>query len=308
MSQESANDAVISTHELTMYYGTHRGIKNVDLVVNRGEVFGFLGPNGAGKTTTQRVLLDVIRPTSGSASIFGLDCRKDGTEIRKRIGYLPGELSLFEGMTGLSFLNTLGSLGTVKPDQAFRKELCERLDLDVTRKIKEYSRGNKQKIGIVAAFMGKPDLLILDEPTTGLDPLKQQTVMDLVREVKEDGRTVFFSSHILNEVQQACDRVGIIREGELVKTESVENLTKQQFKRLQVTLHRPIPAKAFDMEGVTEVKRDGPTVTLEIRESLNAVMTRLLEYGLDDIETQPVTLEEIFLAYYGGPQSGGSDD
>ena len=292
------NDKVIETENLTIYYGKHRGIKNVDLSVEKGEIFGFLGPNGAGKTTTQRVLLDVIRPTSGRATIFGLDCQKEGVDIRKRIGYLPGELSLYPGMKGGNFLDMLASLQENKVEDSYRSQLYERLDLDPNRKMKEYSRGNKQKIGIVGAFMAKPDLLILDEPTTGLDPLIQQIVMELVQETKDDGRSVFFSSHILPEVQEVCDRVGIIREGELIKTELVETLTKQQFKHLHLTLRDSPPADAFAIEGVKETGRDGPMVTLEIRSGLDKVMERALPFGIEDIETPPVSLEEIFLAFY----------
>jgi len=296
---------LIETQDLTVYYGKHRGIINVNLSVEKGEVFGFLGPNGAGKTTTQRVLLDVIRPTSGRASIFGLDCKKDGVAIRKRIGYLPGELSLYPNMRGRHFLHMLASLQEKKVERSYRQGLYERLNLDPTRKMKEYSHGNKQKIGIVAAFMGQPDLLILDEPTTGLDPLVQQIVMELVQEAKDDGRTVFFSSHILPEVQAVCDRVGIIREGQLVKTERVETLTKQQFKRLHLTLRRPPPADVFDIEGVTETGRDGATVRLEIRQGLDRVMETAVPYGIEDIETHPVTLEEIFLTFYDRQNHGG---
>ncbi|MBN2050915.1 MAG: ABC transporter ATP-binding protein [Spirochaetales bacterium] len=299
---------MINTENLTVYYGSHRGIEEVNLEVRQGEVFGFLGPNGAGKTTTERVLLDVLRPTAGKAFIFGLDCRKNGRDIRKRIGYLPGELKLYEHMTGSSYLKMIGSLDQKKPDGAYTEELCERLELDPRRKIKEYSRGNKQKIGVVAAFMGKPDLLILDEPTTGLDPLKQQVVIDLVREVKKEGRTVFLSSHILGEVQAVCDRVGIIREGRLIKTESVEALTSQQFKRLKIRTRKPVPEKAFTMEGVRELQRDpeGREITLEISDRLEEVLRRSLDFGLENLDTQAVTLEEVFLAYYGNGKNGGN--
>ena len=299
-------DHVIETSGLTVYYGRHRGIRNVDLRVERGEVFGFLGPNGAGKTTTQRVLLDVIRPTRGAATVFGLDSRKDGVEIRKRVGYLPGELSLYANMTGIRFLSVMASLEKRAVDPAFRDQLCERLDLDPSRKIKQYSRGNKQKIGVVAAFMAKPDLIVLDEPTTGLDPLIQQIVMELVREVRADGRTVFFSSHILAEVQAVCDRVGIIREGELVRTESVESLTTQHFKRVRFRLRAVPPPDAFAQDGVTEIGRDDRSVTLEVRSDLEQVVKKALSFGLEDFETQPVTLEEVFLAFYGKRENGGN--
>ena len=297
---------LIETHALTVYYGKHRGIQDVDLEVARGEVFGFLGPNGAGKTTTQRVLLDIIRPTRGRAEIFGLDCQREGVAIRKRVGYLPGELSLYPNMRGRDFLSMLASLQEKKVDRAYRRDLFDRLDLDPSRKMKEYSRGNKQKVGIVAAFMGKPDLLVLDEPTGGLDPLVQQTVLDLVRETRDEGRTVFFSSHILPEVQAVCDRVGIIREGELVKTERVETLTRQQFKRVHLTLRQNPPEDHFESEGVRETGRQGSMVTLEVVSNLDGVFERALPFGIEDIETPPVTLDEIFLAFY-DRRNGGRD-
>ena len=289
----------IETHDLTVYYGKHHGVVDVNLEVGQGEVFGFLGPNGAGKTTTQRVLLDVIRPTSGSASVFGLDCRKDGVAVRRRIGYLPGELNLYPNMTGARFLDLFASLQENKVDRAYRDQLAERLDLDTSRKIKEYSRGNKQKIGIVASFMARADLLILDEPTTGLDPLVQQTVLGMVREVRDEGRTVFFSSHILQEAEAVCDRVGIIREGRLIQTERVATLTRQQFRRIHLTLRESPPADAFALPGVTETGRDLSTVTLEVSEGLDRVVQAALPFGIVDIETPPVTLEEVFLAFYG---------
>lgn len=300
-------DNVIATDKLTVYYGEHRGIVDVDLEVEEGEVFGFLGPNGAGKTTTQRVLLDVIRPTRGRATIFGLDCQEEGVAIRKRVGYLPGDLHLYERMRGGEFLDLMASLYAYDVDPAYRRELVERLDLDTARKIKEYSRGNRQKVGLVMAFMGRPDLLILDEPTSGLDPLVQQTVLDLVREARADGRTVFFSSHNLPEVQAVCDRVGIIRQGRLVTTERVETLVRQQFKRLHLTLREVPPDGAFDFEGVTETGRDGRLVMLEVRQNLDRVIEAAAPCGVVDVETLPVTLEEVFLAYYGRANQGNGN-
>jgi ABC-2 type transport system ATP-binding protein len=293
------SERIIETHDLTVYYGKYRGVKNVNLTVERGEAFGFLGPNGAGKTTTQRVLLDVIRPTSGHASIFGLDCRTQGVELRQRVGYLPGELALYKDMRAEEFFRMYEYLRGANGAKGYWRDLAKRLDLDVSRKISNFSRGNKQKVGIVAAFMSKPDLLILDEPTSGLDPLVQQTVMEMVREVKSNGQTVFFSSHILSEVQAVCDRVGIIREGELVATQRVEDLIAAHLKRLNLRFADLPPAGVFNLEGVTEIARDGNSITLEVRANLPQVLARAAQQDIQDIETQTMSLEDIFLAFYG---------
>lgn len=298
------SDYVIETRGLSVFYGKHRGILNVDLKIDKGEVFGFLGPNGAGKTTTQRVLLDVIRPTEGQAFMFGKDCQKDGVAARDRVGYLPGELSLYENMKASQFFKMYFSLQKSNTDRNYWQTLADRLELDTNRRIRELSRGNRQKVGVVAAFMNKPELLILDEPTNGLDPLMQQTVMEIVQEANQHGSTVFFSSHILSDVQTVCDRVGIIREGQLVATERVEDMTRQQFKRLRICFDQLPPEDTFAIEGVTELVRDDQAVELEIRENIGQVMKKAVSFGINDIETIPVTLEEIFLAYYGKGNGG----
>jgi ABC-2 type transport system ATP-binding protein len=290
---------VIETRGLTVFYGKHRGIEEVDLQVEEGEVFGFLGPNGAGKTTTQRVLLDIIRPSAGEARIFGLDCQKEGVTIRKRVGYLPGELSLYSNMKARDFFEMFSALQGHKGGSTYWRSLAERLELDTSRTIREFSRGNKQKVGLVTAFMTRPDLLILDEPTGGVDPLVQQTVMEMVREANQTGCTVFFSSHVLPEVQAVCDRVGIIREGRLVTTERVEALTTQHFKRLRLFFATQPPADAFVSAGVEELERTDQSVLLEVREDLNGILARAVQYQITDIETESVALEDIFLAYYG---------
>ncbi len=296
---------VIETHGLTVFYGRHRGIIDVDLAIHEGEIFGFLGPNGAGKTTTMRVLLDIIRPTRGEATIFGMDCQRDGVAIRRETGYIPGELSLYGGMTGRSFLDMLTRLRGNRTDPRYRRELCERLQFDPSRRIQAYSSGNKRKLGLVMAFMHRPALLILDEPTLGLDPLVAQTVLQIVTEARDDGRTVFFSSHILSEVQAVCDRVGIIREGRLVEVGEVEALTTQPFHRLRLVLRMAPPEDGFDHPGVIERGRIDQEIQLEVRENLEAVLEEALQYGIVDLETHPVTLEEVFLAYYG--EQGGDD-
>ena len=295
---------VIETQGLTVYYGKHRGIKDVDLTVDQGEAFGFLGPNGAGKTTTQRVLLDVIRPTSGRATIFGLDCREQGVELRKRVGYLPGEMALYKDMKASRFFEMYEYLRGANGNKGDWQTLAKRLDLDVSRKISNFSRGNKQKVGIVSAFMNRPDLLILDEPTGGLDPLVQQIVMEMVREVKADGRTVFFSSHILPEVQAVCDRVGIIREGQLVATQRVEDLIAARMSRLTMMFAELPAAGIFDLDGVTEMERTEQSITLEVRENLPQVLALAAQHQIQNIETHNVSLEEIFLDYYGKGNGG----
>ena len=298
------SENIIETDGLTVYYGKHRGIVDVNLSVEKGEIFGFLGPNGSGKTTTQRVLLDVIRPTQGKATMFGLDCQTEGVQARQRIGYLPGELALYSNMKASQFFQMYEYLRTSNGSQGYWQELAKRLDLDTGRKIREFSRGNKQKVGVVSAFMNKPDLLILDEPTGGLDPLVQQTVLEMVRESKAEGRTVFFSSHILSEVQAVCDRVGIIREGKLVTIQRVDDIINQQIKRLKLQFSEMPPADSFTLTGVKELERDDLVVTLEIRENMAEVMRQAAAYGIVDIETQAVSLEEMFLTYYGKQSEG----
>jgi ABC-2 type transport system ATP-binding protein len=302
-----SSEIILQTNDLSVYYGAHRGIKDLNLSVQKGEVFGFLGPNGAGKTTTLRAILDIIHPTRGSVTLFGLESKKNGLSICKRISYLPGELSLYPSMKASYFLNLLGKLQKNKLDEFHLERLLERVDLDPSRKIKEYSHGNKQKIGVVAAFMGKKELIILDEPTIGLDPLVQQTVLELVQEVKEEGRTVFISSHNLKEVQTVCDRVGIIQNGKLIRTEKVETLIKQQLKRLEIDFREEPPPDAFVIEGVKEIGRDGNLIRFEVGQGLDRLMEMAAPYGILDIETKTVSLEEIFLAFY-GPHNKGDEN
>jgi ABC-2 type transport system ATP-binding protein len=300
------NNNVIETQDLTVYYGKHRGIVDVNLTVEKGEVYGFLGPNGAGKTTTQRVLLDVFPPTTGRASVFGMDCQAQGVELRKRIGYLPGELALYTNMKASDFFKMYEYLRGENGSKDYWRELADRLDLDTNRKISQFSRGNKQKVGVVAAFMSRADLLILDEPTGGLDPLVQQTVLEMVREAKADGRTIFFSSHILSEVQAVCDRVGIIRDGQLVATQRVEDLFAQRMNRMDLIFDGLPPVGTFDINGVTELDRRVKTIVLEVRENLPQVLATAAQHNVLDIETHNISLEEIFLAYY-SKENGGKN-
>jgi ABC-2 type transport system ATP-binding protein len=291
--------AVIQTEKLTKSYGAHRGIVDVDLDVHEGEVFGFLGPNGAGKTTTIRTVLDLIRPTSGRAFVFGIESTADPVAIHRRVGYIPGEFTLYDRLTGGQTLDYFGNLrGGI--DRAYQQQLIERFDIDPKRRFKEYSKGNKQKIGLVIALQHKPELLILDEPTSGLDPLIQQSFYQLVREARHDGRTVFLSSHILSEVERTADRVGIIREGRLVKVDSVEGLRDLAHHQVELRFAGPVPTAAFDtLPGVTEVVANDHTLRMRVNGAITPIVRAASQYELLDFVSREPTLEETFLAQYG---------
>jgi len=294
--------AAITTTGLTKDYGSGRGLFDLDLEVEEGEVFGYLGPNGAGKTTTIRLLMGLIHPTAGSASIFGLDCWRQSVEIKKLIGYVPGEPSLDPNLTGGQILEYLGHLrGGV--DQVYLKRLIERLDLDPNRKFRQYSTGNKRKVVLIQAFMHRPRLLILDEPTSGLDPLNQQEFDALVRETRNEGRTVFLSSHVLSEVEKTCTRVGIIRDGRLVRVGGVAEL--KDIKRYEITIAfaQPVPADAFaKLEGVAEVEQlnNGHAVRLAMQGAADAVIKAAANYPVVSLTSYEPSLEDIFLRYYQG--------
>src|SRR5499427_1411122 len=242
--REKRMSAIIQTNQLTKSYGRSRGIIEVTFDIQEGEVFGFLGPNGAGKTTTMRTLMGLLRANSGSATIGGLDCWKESTEVKKLVGYLPGEFSFDPGMRGAQIIEYLGNLrGGV--DQTYLRQLVERLGLDPSKRFREYSHGNKQKVGLIQAFMHRPRLLIMDEPTSGLDPLNQQEFYKMVAEVRAEGRTVFLSSHILPEVEHTCDRVAIIREGRLVKIDHVTALKDIHQYDVEITFAGPVEVSWF---------------------------------------------------------------
>ena len=290
---------VIGTQRLTKMYGPHRGILEVDLAVEAGEIFGFLGPNGAGKTTTMRILLDLIRPTAGRAEVFGIDTARDPVAIHRRVGYLPGEFDLYERLTGADTIRYFANLRR-GVDERYVHELIERLGLDPSRKFGEYSKGNKQKVGLVVALQHRPALLILDEPTAGLDPLVQHTVFELLREATVEGRTVFLSSHIIAEVDRTCDRVAIIREGRLVQVDRIETIRTLAFKHVSLTLSMPSDDGVFDaLPSVSHVERDGPVVTMRVSGPLGAVVEAAAPYGLIDVVTHEPNLEDVFLAHYG---------
>ncbi len=291
--------AVIRTERLTKTYGTHRGIVDVDLEVAEGEVFGFLGPNGAGKTTTIRTLLDLIRPTSGRAFVFEIESSVDPVSIHRRIGYVPGEFTLYDRLTGGQTIEYFGNLrGGVDP--AYRAALIERFDVDPSRKFKEYSKGNKQKIGLVIALQHRPELLVLDEPTSGLDPLIQQSFYSLVREAKDEGRTVFLSSHILSEVERTCDRVAIIREGRLVKVDRTDALRDLAHHQVELRFADGVPAEAFaNLPGVSDVEVVDHTLRMRVFGPITPVVQAAARYELLDFVSREPTLEETFLAQYG---------
>lgn len=293
---------LVETQGLTKRYGSSRGIEEVTFTIAEGEVFGFLGPNGAGKTTTIRTLMGLLRPTAGSAHIGGLDCWGQSVEVKRLVGYLPGELSLDPNLTGGQILEYFGRLrGGV--DQAYLKQLIARMGLDPTRKFRQYSSGNKRKIGIVQAFMHRPRLLILDEPTNGLDPLNQQEFDHMVKEVREDGRTVFLSSHILSEVEQTCSRVAIIREGRLVRVGGVTELKGIKRHEVTITFAETAPAEAFKaVAGVEQVDElpDERTLRLAVSGGLDGVIKVAAQYPVVSLTSQEPSLEDIFLRYYEG--------
>ncbi len=291
--------AVILTQALTKTYGIHRGITELDLDVQEGEIFGFLGPNGAGKTTTMRVLLDLIRPTSGRAEVFGIETTADPVAIHRRVGYLPGEFDLYDRLTGADTLSYFANLrGGV--DRVYVAALIERLDLDPSRRFREYSKGNKQKVGLIVALQHKPDLLILDEPTAGLDPLIQQTFFEIVRETRADGRTIFLSSHIIDEVDRTCDRVAIIREGRLVQVDRIEAIRRLAFHHVELSFTTPVAPAVFEaIDGVSGVVVDGTTARMRVTGPIGAVIAAAAPLGLVDVVSREPNLEDVFLAQYG---------
>ncbi|MFD3166208.1 ATP-binding cassette domain-containing protein [Herpetosiphon sp. NSE202] len=294
---------VVQTTNLCKTYGKNRGIDDLNLQVLQGEVFGYLGPNGAGKTTTIRTILDFIRPTSGNAQIFGLDSQRDSLAIHQKISYLPGELVMYEKMTGSEMLNYFAQLRGNVSQQAI-KQLAERLELDLKRPIRTLSKGNKQKVGLVQAFMGQPELLILDEPTSGLDPLVQQTFYQLVLEAKNAGRTVFLSSHVMSEVEHICDRVGIIRAGKLLAIDTVKALKARARRTLDLYFAQPVEPSAFaHIPNIDDLQVLGNHVHCAVTGSIDQLIKTAAQFELRDLVSQATDLEDIFLAYYKGEVS-----
>ncbi|MGB0114802.1 MAG: ABC transporter ATP-binding protein [Ilumatobacteraceae bacterium] len=293
------DEPAISTNELTKHYGEFQALIGLDLDVRRGEVFGFLGPNGAGKTTAIRTLTDEIRPTTGSATIVGLDCQRESVAIRSHLGYLPGDLAMYPKLTGRETLTYFANLrGGV--DWAYVDTLAERLDADLSKRVGDLSTGNRQKVGLIQAFMNRPDVIIMDEPSTGLDPLVQAEFHVMMREVADDGRTVFLSSHTLSEVQRAADRVAIIRHGVLAAVETIAALQAKALRRIELRFAADIDAERFvHLGGVHDVEVDGTRVALSYSGEMEALLDAIRSGpSLVDISTHDADLEEIFLAYY----------
>lgn len=292
------DEPVIVAAGLSKDYGSGRGLFGLDLEVGRGEVFGFLGPNGAGKSTTMRLLLDLIRPTSGSARVLGLDTRKESLDIRRRVGFLPGDPALYPKLTGRAMLDYLAQLrGGVARN--VRDSLIERFDAELDRPIKELSTGNRQKLGLIQAFMHEPELLILDEPIAGLDPLVQQSFHTLLGEVSAQGRTVFLSSHTLSEVERVTQRLAILRHGRLVVVDSLENLRRVAVQRLEIEFGDEVdPAEFRAIAGVKAVQMSGHVVTINYEGSADAVVKAAAAHEVRAIRPQEDDLENIFLRYY----------
>ena len=285
---------VIETKDLTKYYGKIKGIENLNFSVKKGEIFGFLGPNGAGKTTTIRTLLGLLKPTRGEAYIFGKNIRDNIVEIRSKLGYIPGELALYEHLTGRQFLHYFSSLRNTTLPRL--DELLQVFEIPLDRKIKSYSRGMKQKLGIVQAFMDDPELVIMDEPTSSLDPLLQQKFYDFLLSEKKKGRTMFFSSHILSEVDKICDRVAIIRDGNLVTVENIETLKSKRGKRIRLKI-KENPAR---FRGPRDMKILDGWIEFVATGNLDHWMKEISKFTVVDLEISDFSLEDIFIHYYRG--------
>lgn len=293
-----SSSPAIATRGLTKHYGDVRAVQGLDLEISRGEVFGFLGPNGSGKTTTMRTILDLIRPTSGRASVLGLDSHENAVEIRRHVGYVPGELALYPKLTGRQLLDYFANLrGGV--DWNVVAELAERLQADLGKRIGEYSTGNRQKIGLIQAFMNRPDVLILDEPSIGLDPLVQQELHGILRDAAAEGRTVFLSSHTLSEVERVADRVGIIRKGRLVVVETIDALKAKAIRSVTMDFAGEIDPRIFDgVDGIREAEISGSRATLTFEGSMSEVLRVATSHEIVNLSSAEADLEEIFLTYY----------
>ena len=287
---------VIEVSQLTKYYGKARGIVDLSFDVDEGEIFGFIGPNGAGKSTTIRLLLSLIYPTSGSATIFGKDCIKYGPKLRQEIGYLPSEVFYYDRMKVIDLLKYSASFYPQDSTQRMH-ELAELMELELNRRIEDLSFGNRKKVGIVQGLLHRPKLLFLDEPTAGLDPLMQRKTFQLIREENQRGVTVFFSSHILSEVQRMCNRVAIIKEGRIIEIADIRTLQQNNYKKVRVVAD-DLDAARFDIPGVTNLEHHSGTVRFFYKGDINAILHKVSEITVADVTIEEPTLEEIFMHYY----------
>jgi len=288
--------SIIEVSHLTKYYGKSRGIVDVSFNVEEGEIFGFIGPNGAGKSTTIRLLLSLIHPTSGTGKVFGKDVTTHGPEIRRDIGYLPSEVYYYEGMKVIDLLKYSASFYDCDCKQRM-KELSELMELEMNRRISDLSYGNKKKVGIVQGLLHSPKLLFLDEPTAGLDPLMQRKFFNLIRKENERGVTVFFSSHILGEVQRLCNRVGIIREGKIAEISDIKTLQQNNYKKVRVEAAGVDPT-SFNLPGVTNLQAEDSSVHFFFKGDINTVLQKITSLQVKDVTIEEPTLEEIFMHYY----------
>ncbi|MGG0239918.1 ABC transporter ATP-binding protein [Bacillus rhizoplanae] len=288
---------MLIVQNVTKQFSNGKGLFDVSFQVKEGEVFGYLGPNGAGKSTTIRNLMGFIQPTSGTATMFGLDCWKDAADIQKRVGYLPGEISFIEGMNGLGFLQLMQGMRGMKSNSR-RDELIERFQFDVKTPIRKMSKGMKQKVGIVAAFMHDPEVLILDEPTSGLDPLMQQLFVDLILEEKQRGKTIFMSSHIFTEIERTCDRVGIIKDGKLLTVENIHDLRAKQRQVLDVTVSSQEQLQALKKTALQIDSVQGNTASIIVQGNYNELLQTLAQHDVIGFQMRTMDLENIFMHYY----------
>lgn len=288
---------VIEVKNLSKYYGKHRGIEDVSFTVEEGEIYGFIGPNGAGKSTTIRTLLALIHPTSGNATIFGMDCIKEAHKIAKKVGYLPSEAYYYENMTVKELLKYSSDLYQIDCSERIN-ELKERLKLDDTRKISDLSFGNKKKVGVVAALLHSPKLIILDEPTNGLDPLIKETFFEILKEENIKGATILYSSHVLSEVQKACSKVAIIKEGKIINVQNMSDLRKNGYKKIQLTITEPVSKDYFKEDSVADYQAKHNQVSFIYRGEANKIIEKIHNLKVEDVFIEEPTLEEIFLHYY----------
>lgn len=291
--------AAIRTEGLTKAYGPQLALDHLDLAVERGEIFGFLGPNGAGKSTTIRLLLDLIRPTAGRAEILGFDCRRQSHEVRARVGYLAGDLRLYTGMTGEQLGRFVANVRGLPDDGGETAALARTLELDLHRNVGSYSKGNRQKLGLLLALLGRPPVLLLDEPTSGLDPIMQHAAWETLAKQAAQGTTVFFSSHVMSEVEQICGRVAVLRAGRLVAVEPVAQLKGRALRHVSITFAGdPPPPAAFALPGLRELHRTPSLVEVEVTGEFSPLLDAIAGYHVVDLRTEQPTLDEVLLGYY----------